>query len=199
MPSPFSTNPAFATKRPPTPTSRRIVWRDGRVCPHCGVVDKSGALKGKSTRIGAYKCYACRKPFTVKVGTIFEKSHVRCTSGFRRCTCCALARRASAQTSSAASLVSISKPDGSSGTVSARLCVTVALRLWVALAASLRSTKPLSAPSKASRSNEDGRTIKTPSSPSLSAAVQLARSISRKPPRNRSRQSFARTSRAKAT
>src|SRR3954464_12926816 len=53
------------------------VWRDGRVCPHCGVVGRSGALKGKSTRIGVYKCYACRKPFTVKVGTIFEASHVK--------------------------------------------------------------------------------------------------------------------------
>lgn len=52
------------------------VWPNGRVCPHCGVVDRSGALKGKSTRIGVYKCYACRKPFTVKVGTIFEDSHV---------------------------------------------------------------------------------------------------------------------------
>lgn len=53
------------------------VWPSGRVCPHCGVVDDSGALKGKSTRIGVYKCYSCRKPFTVKVGTIFEKSHVK--------------------------------------------------------------------------------------------------------------------------
>jgi transposase-like protein len=33
-------------------------------------------MGGKSTRIGTYKCYACRKPFTVKVGTIFEASHV---------------------------------------------------------------------------------------------------------------------------
>src|SRR5437016_6075114 len=33
-------------------------------------------MKGKSTRIGAYKCYQCRKPFTVKVGTVFEDSHV---------------------------------------------------------------------------------------------------------------------------
>ena len=52
------------------------IWPNGRVCPHCGVVDRSGALKGKSTRIGVYKCYACRKPFTVKIGTIFEASHV---------------------------------------------------------------------------------------------------------------------------
>jgi hypothetical protein len=34
-------------------------------------------MKGKSTRIGTYKCYQCRKPFTVKIGTIFESSHVK--------------------------------------------------------------------------------------------------------------------------
>ena len=53
------------------------VWPQGRVCPHCGVVGESSAMKGQSTRIGAYKCYACRKPFTVKIGTIFESSHVQ--------------------------------------------------------------------------------------------------------------------------
>jgi transposase-like protein len=52
------------------------VWPDGRICPHCGVLGESGALKGKSTRLGVYKCYACRKPFTVKIGTIFESSHI---------------------------------------------------------------------------------------------------------------------------
>jgi transposase-like protein len=55
------------------------VWPNGRVCPHCGVVDHSGPLTGKTTRIGVYKCYVkeCRKPFTVKVGTIFEGSHIK--------------------------------------------------------------------------------------------------------------------------
>lgn len=53
------------------------VWPEGRVCPHCGVVGDSGALNGKSTRLGTYKCYSCRKPFTVKVGTIFEASHIQ--------------------------------------------------------------------------------------------------------------------------
>jgi transposase-like protein len=53
------------------------LWAAGRACPHCGVVGDSGALKGKSTRMGVYKCYSCRKPFTVKVGTIFESSHVK--------------------------------------------------------------------------------------------------------------------------
>jgi hypothetical protein len=39
-------------------------------------VERIGPLNGKSTRLGTRKCYACRKPFTVKVGTIFEDSHV---------------------------------------------------------------------------------------------------------------------------
>ena len=52
------------------------VWPQGPVCFHCGGVDRIGKMGGKSTRIGAYKCYQCRKPFTVKLGTIFEASHV---------------------------------------------------------------------------------------------------------------------------
>lgn len=53
-----------------------IVWVDGIVCPKCGVVDNSNTLKGKSTRPGLRKCYSCRKQFTVKVGTVFESSHI---------------------------------------------------------------------------------------------------------------------------
>ncbi len=54
------------------------VWANGRVCPYCGSVDNSTKLAGKSTRIGVYKCKAkeCRKPFTVKVNTIFHDSHI---------------------------------------------------------------------------------------------------------------------------
>ena len=52
------------------------LWPEGPICPHCGGYDRISKMGGKSTRIGTYKCYQCRKPFTVKVGTIFEKSHV---------------------------------------------------------------------------------------------------------------------------
>lgn len=52
------------------------VWPEGPVCPHCGGFERIGKLEGESTRPGVYKCYQCRKPFTVKVGTIFEASHV---------------------------------------------------------------------------------------------------------------------------
>ena len=53
------------------------VWPNGPVCPHCGSVERISKMQGSSTRIGTYKCYACRKPFTVKIGTIFESSHVK--------------------------------------------------------------------------------------------------------------------------
>ena len=52
------------------------LWPDGPVCRHCGGTERIGKLKGKTTRPGLYKCYACKKPFTVRMGTIFESSHV---------------------------------------------------------------------------------------------------------------------------
>lgn len=52
------------------------VWPDGPVCPRCEQSDRIGELKGNSTRKGVRKCYRCRKPFTVKINTIFESSHV---------------------------------------------------------------------------------------------------------------------------
>ncbi len=52
------------------------LWPNGPVCYHCKSGERVGKMGGKSTRIGLYKCYACRKPFTVKMGTIFESSHV---------------------------------------------------------------------------------------------------------------------------
>jgi transposase-like protein len=55
------------------------VWPEGPICPHCGGFERISKMQGKSTRIGAYKCYQCRKPFTVKVGTVFEASHVPMT------------------------------------------------------------------------------------------------------------------------
>lgn len=52
------------------------IWPEGPTCPKCGERERVGRLGGNSTRIGVHKCYVCRKPFTVKVGTIFEDSKV---------------------------------------------------------------------------------------------------------------------------
>lgn len=54
----------------------KLVWRGRPACPHCGETERLGRLSGLSTPIGAWKCYGCRKPFTVRHGTIFQNSHV---------------------------------------------------------------------------------------------------------------------------
>ncbi|MEA2938488.1 MAG: hypothetical protein QOC56_1992, partial [Alphaproteobacteria bacterium] len=53
------------------------LWPNGPVCPHCGNCDdkRIGRLTGKSSRPGLRKCYACRKTFTARIGSIFEDSH----------------------------------------------------------------------------------------------------------------------------
>jgi transposase-like protein len=52
------------------------LWANGPICPKCGVVDQATLMKGKTTRAGLYQCNACREPFTVTVGTLYERSHV---------------------------------------------------------------------------------------------------------------------------
>ncbi|HZI81205.1 MAG TPA: IS1595 family transposase, partial [Vicinamibacterales bacterium] len=53
----------------------------GPVCPHCGGAEpyRLTPKPGSSTRKGVLKCKACRKQFTVTVGTVFEDSHVKLT------------------------------------------------------------------------------------------------------------------------
>lgn len=53
-----------------------VLWPNGSVCPHCGSTGKHYDLS--KTRIGLRKCAekACRKQFTVRVGTVFESSHI---------------------------------------------------------------------------------------------------------------------------
>ncbi|MEK7995683.1 MAG: IS1595 family transposase [Planctomycetota bacterium] len=63
------------------------MWPNGPVCPHCAATaEKIGSLKARTKpsnknpegleRHGLRKCYACRKEFTVRNGSIFEDSHL---------------------------------------------------------------------------------------------------------------------------
>jgi transposase-like protein len=59
----------------------RLRWPKGAICPHCGVEGESYRLRAKSgskhpVRPGVWKCGGCRKQFTMRVGTIFEDSHI---------------------------------------------------------------------------------------------------------------------------
>src|ERR671936_1725106 len=52
-----------------------IRWPNGPVCPHCGESErKPYRLKNQTRKL--WKCAACRKQYTVTVGTIFESSHI---------------------------------------------------------------------------------------------------------------------------
>jgi len=76
MSNPILSDPRFHNEEAAYDFVESILWPDGPVCTHCGSKERIGKMNGKTTRIGAYKCYVCRKPFTVKVGTIFEDSHI---------------------------------------------------------------------------------------------------------------------------
>ncbi len=61
-------------------------WPNGPVCPHCGVIGTAYFIQpknghrttstGKVSYRRLWKCADCRKPFSVLVGTIFERSQV---------------------------------------------------------------------------------------------------------------------------
>lgn len=50
-------------------------WPNGPVCPHCAESERKPYKLKSKTRI-LWKCAACRKQYTVTVGTIFEGSHI---------------------------------------------------------------------------------------------------------------------------
>ena len=72
----FLSSPHFHNEEAAYKYVEERVWPIGATCPKCGELKRVSKMGGKSTRIGAYKCYRCRRPFTVKVGTVFESSHV---------------------------------------------------------------------------------------------------------------------------
>lgn len=64
-----------------------ILLEHGPICPHCGGVERIYILSGVRSkpskknpegveRHGLKKCGQCRKQFTVRIGTIFEESHL---------------------------------------------------------------------------------------------------------------------------
>lgn len=59
----------------------KLLWPEGAVCPHCGVLGESTKLRPMEDtkthgRKGLYQCNSCREQFTITVGTIFEDSHI---------------------------------------------------------------------------------------------------------------------------
>jgi transposase-like protein len=69
-------NPIFHDETAAREWLEARVWPNGPVCPHCKAENRATLMKGKSHRAGLYQCNACREPFTVTIGTLYEGSKV---------------------------------------------------------------------------------------------------------------------------
>jgi len=88
MAKPVLSDPRFFSEEAAFEYVEAELWPNGPVCPHCGATaDHIGRLEGVRSKpskkhpegivqAGLRKCYACRQPFTVRKGTIFEDSHL---------------------------------------------------------------------------------------------------------------------------
>lgn len=70
------TNPIFTDETAAREYLEAQRWPDAVNCPHCGSLDGITKMEGKSHRPGLFNCNACRKPFSVTVGTVYERSHI---------------------------------------------------------------------------------------------------------------------------
>lgn len=69
-------NPIFTDEIKAREWLEARLWKDGPICPHCGVIDDATLMKGETTRAGLYQCNSCREPFTVTVNTLYERSKI---------------------------------------------------------------------------------------------------------------------------
>ena len=70
------TNPIFNDETAAREYLEAQRWPDAVSCPKCGSLDGITKMQGKSHRPGLFNCNACRKPFSVTVGTVYERSHI---------------------------------------------------------------------------------------------------------------------------
>src|ERR1700704_1110394 len=70
------TNPVFTDEAKAREWIEASRWPDGPVCPFCGQLDAVKPLGGNSMGPGWYNCSECREKFTVRVGTLYERSHI---------------------------------------------------------------------------------------------------------------------------
>lgn len=70
------TNPAFTDENKAREFLEASRWPDGPICPFCGQLGSAAKLGGKSMGPGWYYCSDCQDKFTVRVGTVMERSHI---------------------------------------------------------------------------------------------------------------------------
>jgi transposase-like protein len=69
-------DPAFHDEDAARAYLEGVRWSDGPFCPFCGSLETVKPLGGPSMGPGWYYCSTCQDKFTVRVGSIFERSHI---------------------------------------------------------------------------------------------------------------------------
>jgi transposase-like protein len=70
------TNPAFTNEDKARKVIEASRWPNGATCPHCGLSETVSKLGGESMGPGWYHCRQCREKFTIRTGTLYERSHI---------------------------------------------------------------------------------------------------------------------------
>lgn len=67
----------FPNERAAIKHLEHIRWGGKPICPHCLERGQAVARRSVGRAPGLYRCKACRKEYTVRHGTIFERSHIK--------------------------------------------------------------------------------------------------------------------------
>ena len=70
------TDPIFINETVARDHFEAIRWPDGPVCPHCGSTGERTEARRQVPTSWSLQCHACREPFTVKMGSVMESSHI---------------------------------------------------------------------------------------------------------------------------
>ena len=69
-------NPIYSDEKAAREHLENIRWPHGVICPLCGAVECSKPLGGDSMGPAWFYCTACKDKFTVRTGTVYERSHI---------------------------------------------------------------------------------------------------------------------------
>lgn len=69
-------NPVYSNEDAARKHLEAVRWPKGVTCPHCGSVEGARPVAGESMGPGWYYCTDCQEKFTVRTGTVYERSHV---------------------------------------------------------------------------------------------------------------------------
>jgi transposase-like protein len=71
------TSPIYSDEEKAREYLEKLRWPDGPICPRCGSLgERVRALNGASMGAGWFYCEECQDKFTVRVGSVFERSHI---------------------------------------------------------------------------------------------------------------------------